>query len=80
MDFGADIIFGDHAHSVQPMEMKRVNGKMTYTLFCPGNFTNIYREHNGDASALVEVAIDRKNKRIIGSSIVPEASVPSISI
>ena len=71
LDFGADIIFGDHTHSVQPMEMKRVNGKMTYTLFCPGNYANIYREHNGDASALIEVAIDRKTKRIIGSSIIP---------
>lgn len=71
LDFGADIIFGDHTHSVQPMEMKEVNGKMTYTLFCPGNYANIYREHNGDASALVEVAIDRITKKIIGSSMIP---------
>ena len=71
MDFGADIIFGDHTHSVQPMEMKEVNGKMTYTLFCPGNYANIYREHNGDASALVEVAIDRKTKKVIGGSVIP---------
>ena len=71
LDFGADIIFGDHTHSVQPIEMKEVNGKMTYTLFCPGNYTNIYREHNGDASALVEVSIDRKTKKVIGSSVIP---------
>ena len=71
LDFGADIIFGDHTHSVQPMEMKEVNGKMTYTLFCPGNYANIYREHNGDASALVELAIDRETKKIIAGSVIP---------
>ena len=71
LDFGADIILGDHTHSVQPMEMKKVNGKMTYTLFCPGNYANIYREHNGDASSLVEVAIDRETKKIIGGSVIP---------
>lgn len=71
LDFGADIILGDHTHSVQPMEMKEVNGKMTYTLFCPGNYANIYREHNGDASALVEIAIDRKTKKIFAGSVIP---------
>lgn len=71
LDFGADIIFGDHTHSVQPVEMKRVNGKMTFTLFCPGNYANIYREHNGDASALVEVAIDRETKKVIAGSVIP---------
>lgn len=67
LDCGADIIFGDHTHSVQPIEF---NGK-SLTLFCPGNFANIYREHNGDASALVEVYVDRSTKKIIGGSIVP---------
>ena len=67
LDCGADIIFGDHTHSVQPIEF---NGK-NFTLFCPGNFANIYREYNGDASALVEVYIDRTTKKIIGGAIIP---------
>ncbi|MBR0261203.1 MAG: CapA family protein [Selenomonadaceae bacterium] len=67
IDCGADIIFGDHTHSVQPIEFDGKN----FTLFCPGNFANIYREHNGDASALVEVYIDRTTKKIIGGSIIP---------
>lgn len=71
LDFGADIILGDHTHSVQPVEIKEINGKRTFTLFSPGNYVNIYREHNGDASTLVEVVIDRKTKKIIGGSLVP---------
>ena len=67
LDFGADIIFGDHTHSVQPIEFD--GGKVT--LFCPGNFANIYREHYGDASALVEIYVDRSTKKIIGGSIIP---------
>lgn len=41
------------------------------TLFCPGNFANIYREHDGDASALVEVYVDRSTKKILGGAIIP---------
>ena len=67
IDLGADIIFGDHTHSVQPIEFDGKN----LTLFCPGNFANIYREHNGDASALVEVYVDRTTKKIIGGSVIP---------
>ena len=64
---GANIIFGDHTHSVQPIEF---DGKI-FTLFCPGNFANVYREHDGDASALVEVYVDRTTKKILGGSIIP---------
>lgn len=67
VDCGADIIFGDHTHSVQPVEF---DGK-TFTLFSPGNFANIYRGHDGDASAMVEVCIDRTTKKILGGAIVP---------
>ena len=67
IDCGADIIFGDHTHSVQPIEF---DGK-TLTLFSPGNFANIYREHDGDASAMVEVYIDRTTKKILGGSVIP---------
>ncbi|MBE8953035.1 MAG: CapA family protein [Quinella sp. 1Q7] len=66
LELGADIILGDHTHSVQPIEF---NGKLT--VFCPGNFANIYREFNGDAGALVEVYIDRATKKILGGAIIP---------
>ena len=71
LDFGADIIFGDHTHSVQPVKLETVDGRMTYTLFSPGNYANIYRGHNGDATAMVEVYIDRKTKKVIGGAVIP---------
>ena len=70
-EYGADIILGDHTHSVQPIEFDQVDGHTVFTAYCPGNYANIYREHNGDASAIVEVYIDRNSKEVIGSSIVP---------
>lgn len=68
---GADIILGDHTHSVQPIQMKEISGKIRFTAYCPGNYANIYREHNGDCMALEEVYIDRETKRIIGGAIIP---------
>ncbi len=71
LDFGADIILGDHTHSVQPVKLEPVGGKMTYTLFSPGNYANVYRGHNGDATAMVEVYIDRSTKKVIGGAVIP---------
>ncbi len=71
LDLGADIILGCHTHSVQPVKIETVNGRKTYTLYCPGNYANIYREHNGDASLLAEVYVDRETKKILGGAIIP---------
>lgn len=68
---GADIILGDHPHAVEPVSIEVYNGKKVYTLFCPGNFANIYREDQGDTSALADVYIDRDTKEIIGGGIIP---------
>ena len=70
-DFGADIILADHPHAVQPAEISTFNNRKVFTAWCPGNYANIYREYNGDASILVEVYIDRNNREIIGGSIIP---------
>lgn len=70
-ELGADIILGDHAHAVQPVKIENYNGKSVFTLYCPGNFANIYREKQGDTSALVDVYIDRTTKKVIGGGIVP---------
>lgn len=69
--FGADIILGDHTHSVQPVRISREGDRSVFTLYSPGNYANIYREHNGDFSALVEVRIDRTEKKILGGSVIP---------
>ncbi|MBR6254778.1 MAG: CapA family protein [Clostridiales bacterium] len=71
VEFGADIILGDHTHSVQPSFLEEAGGKTVFTAYCPGNYANVYREHNGDASALIEVYIDRETKRPIGGGIIP---------
>ena len=67
-ELGADIILGDHTHSVQPVGIDDNKG---FTLFCPGNYANIYRAHNGDCSALVEVYISRTEKQVIGGAVIP---------
>ena len=71
IDLGADIILGDHSHSVQPAFMEEVDGRMTFTAYCPGNYANIYREYNGDASALIEVFIDPDTHEITGGGLIP---------
>lgn len=64
---GADIIFGDHSHSVQPLEYIGD----TLIVNSPGNFANQYTGYNGDATCIVEVYIDKETKKVINSSIIP---------
>ena len=71
ISMGADIILGDHTHSVQPAFMEEVDGRMTFTAYCPGNYANIYREYDGDASALIEVYIDPDSHEIVGGGVIP---------
>lgn len=47
---GADVILGDHPHVVEPALVEEYNGRKVFTAYCPGNFANIYRENQGDAS------------------------------
>ena len=68
---GADIILGDHSHSVQPTLIEEYDGRTVFTAYCPGNFANIYRKNQGDTSMLIDVYIDRNSKQVIGGSIVP---------
>ena len=70
-ELGADIILGDHTHSVQPVQISQEGSKTVFTAFSPGNYANIFRDYNGDASALIEVYIDKDSKSIIGGGIVP---------
>ena len=68
---GADIILGDHPHVVEPATIETYEGRQVFTAYCPGNFANVYREHQGDTSMLVDVYIDRDSKAVIGGSVVP---------
>lgn len=70
-EFGADIIFCNHAHAVQPFLIEELGGKKIATVFCPGNYANIYRKNMGDTSILASVYIDKETKKIICGGIIP---------
>ncbi len=79
LDCGADVILNDHTHSVQPVEIFRHDGKTAAIVNCPGNFANIYREYNGDASAMTEIYFDRDSKQITGAAVIPMWTQSQIS-
>ncbi len=79
LSLGADIIFSDHTHSVQPVEVISYQDEERIIINCPGNFANIYREHNGDASAMVEVYIDRTTRKPEAAAVIPMWTHSSIS-
>ncbi|MDF2533665.1 MAG: capA, partial [Clostridia bacterium] len=73
---GADIILGDHAHAVQPIEFRtgtygEGREKQAIIVNCPGNFANSYVEKDGDATSIVEVYVDPKTKEIISAGVIP---------
>lgn len=68
---GADIILGDHAHAVQPALIEKYGDRTVFSAYCLGDFANLYREKQGDASALIDIYIDRTTKEVIGGGIVP---------
>lgn len=69
---GANIILGDHAHIVQPIEIKKnSSGEDVIIVNCPGNFVNSYTEYNGGGASIVEVYIDKVTGKLVGSSIIP---------
>ncbi len=76
MDAGADIILGDHSHAVQPIEFQNAvdiygQEKTVLVVNSPGNFANSYVEHNGDATAIIEVYIDLQKKEIVSAGVIP---------
>ncbi len=69
---GADIIFSDHSHAVQPIEWrKNNNGKNVLIAHCPGNFINSYIEHDGDASMIVEAYLSPETGEPFAASCIP---------
>ena len=68
-NLNVDIILSDHSHSVQTIEY--VNNNRTIIINCPGNFANSYINHDGDATSIVDLYIDKITKKVIGSSIIP---------
>ena len=66
-DLGADIILGDHSHSLQPLQYI---GK-TFIVNSPGNFANSFIKMDGDSTAIIDIYIHKQSKKIIGASAIP---------
>ena len=69
---GADIIFSDHCHAVQPIEWrKNKSGKNVLIAHCPGNFVNSYIGYDGDASMIVEAYLNPTTGEPFAASCIP---------
>ena len=66
-DLGADIILGDHSHSLQPLQYIG----NTFIVNSPGNFVNSYIKNDGDSTAIIDIYINKQTKKVIGSSAIP---------
>ena len=64
---GANIILGDHSHSIQPVEYRN----NSIIINSPGNYINSYIGYNGDISMYVKIYIDKDTHKVTGSSITP---------
>ena len=64
---GANIILGDHSHTIQPLQY--INN--TFIVNSPGNFANSYIKNDGDSTAIIDIYINTKTKKIIGASAIP---------
>jgi len=64
---GADIILGDHSHSVQPIYYKN----NSIVINSPGNYVNSYTGYDGDISMMIKIYIDRDTKKINCLSVIP---------
>lgn len=66
-DLGADLILGNHAHAVQPLEYI----DDTLVINCPGNFADGFTGYDSDAKALIEVYLDRTTGQVKGAAVIP---------
>ena len=71
VEFGADIIFSDHPHAVQPIEWIKENNKNVLVVHCPGNFINSFTAYDGDASMIVECYLDPETGEPFASACIP---------
>ena len=66
-NLGADIILGDHSHTVQPLQYI----ENTLVVNSPGNFANSFIKFDGDSTALIDIYIHKKLKKVVGASAIP---------
>ena len=66
-ELGADIILGDHSHSLQPLQYIG----NTFIVNSPGNFANSYIKRDGDSNAIIDIYINKVSKKVIAASAIP---------
>ena len=66
-ELGADIILGDHSHSLQPLQYIG----NTFIVNSPGNFANSYIKRDGDSNAIIDIYINKVSKKVISASAIP---------
>ena len=66
-ELGADIILGDHSHTVQPLEYIG----NTFVANSPGNFANSFIKRDGDSTAIIDIYIHKKFKKVVAASVIP---------
>ena len=66
-NLGADIIFEDNPHAVQPIQYI---GK-TFVINSPGNIANSYINLNGNFTAIIRIYISNQSKKVICVSAIP---------
>jgi poly-gamma-glutamate capsule biosynthesis protein CapA/YwtB (metallophosphatase superfamily)/lysophospholipase L1-like esterase len=71
VEFGADIVFSDHPHAVQPIEWVKDGNRTVLIVHCPGNFINSFIGYDGDASMIVECYLDPKTGKPFASACIP---------
>ena len=69
---GADVILTAGSHSVQPIEWRRNGDKQSLIINSTGNYVNSRTsDDNDDASAIVRLYIDKKEKKVYMCSVIP---------
>lgn len=69
---GADLILTASSHAVQPIEWVQEGNKNCLIVNCPGNFVNSrMNDDDDDASAIVRIFLDKKEKKTIAASLIP---------
>lgn len=72
VNLGADVILSDHSHATQPCEwLVSETGKNVLVINCPGNYANSYVDHDGDASAITEIYLDKTNGKPMACGVIP---------
>ena len=70
ISLGADIVLSAHAHVVQPVVWRQVDGSKLI-VYGPGNFISTYYERDGYATMMCEIYLSRSTGKPVAASCMP---------